>query len=197
LVQAAPYWLGAGLAVAFAGQEAADLTAHAYYIVDGWYFGGELLFRQEMGSMDVIGIEEQCGIQIRAIPSFAHQVDDAPADDHEQRQRTLEAVDGAQLQGLDFAAVLENVEEYLDFSLRPGPVDQFDYLLMRAGLPDRQQSPLNGFGAGWCLHFTRYQTSHRQSAEQGGCPFVLFRLVYKAMALTTAHAMMHYSGSTF
>ena len=61
--------------------------------------------------MDFIGIEEQCGVQIRARSPFTHQVGDAPGDDHEQGQCTLQTVDGTQLQRFDLAAVLEDVEK--------------------------------------------------------------------------------------
>jgi len=58
-------------------------------------------------------------------------VGDAPGDDHEQGQCTLQTVDGTQLQRFDLAAVLEDVEKNLYFPSGSVPIDEFGYLLMR------------------------------------------------------------------
>ena len=85
--------------------------------------------------MDFIGIKEQCGIQIRAGSSFTHQVGDAPRDDHEQRQSTLQTVDGTQLQCFDLVAVLDDVEKNFEFPPCAVPIDQFGCLPMRGDVP--------------------------------------------------------------
>lgn len=68
-----------------------------------------------MSATDFIGIEKQPRIKLGAVPALAHEVSDAPGDNHEQCQRPFNALDGLQLQPLDFAAFLEDVEIDFDF----------------------------------------------------------------------------------
>jgi len=64
--------------------------------------------------MPFIWVEEQVGGQVRAGPAESHQHRNAPGNDQVQRDGALQAVDRPRLQGLDPAAVLEDVEEDLD-----------------------------------------------------------------------------------
>lgn len=58
-----------------------------------------------------------------------------------------ELVHRIELQLLDAAAVLERVEQYLDFPARAVPVDELDRLFWRLHQPVAQQSPLHGLDA--------------------------------------------------
>ena len=68
--------------------------------------------------MPFILVEEQVGGQVRTGPTESHQKSNSPGDDQVQRDGALQAVDRPQLQGLDPAAVLEDVEEDLDIPSR-------------------------------------------------------------------------------
>ncbi len=73
--------------------------------------------------MPFVLVEEQVGGQVWAGPAASHQHRNAPGHDQVQRNSALQAVDRPQLQGLDPAAVLEDVEEEAsrpeEFHLRP------------------------------------------------------------------------------
>jgi hypothetical protein len=70
-----------------------------------------------------------------------------------QRDRLLQLVERVELQLLDAIAVLERVEQYLDFPACAVPVDEFSRLLDRIDWPVGQQSPLHGLDALRCVDF--------------------------------------------
>ena len=113
-LQPDPDRFDARLAVAFARQETAEHGHQSQDLVESWWVSRRLLLVEEIGGMPFILVEEQVGGQVRTRPAESHQHRNPPGDDQVQRDGALQCVDRLQLQGLDPAAVLENVEEDLD-----------------------------------------------------------------------------------
>ena len=68
--------------------------------------------------MAFVLVEEQFGGQVRAGPAESHEQRNAPGNNQVERDGALQAVDRLQLEGLNAAAVLEDVEEDLDIPSR-------------------------------------------------------------------------------
>ena len=75
-----------------------------------------------------IGIEAQRGWQLWAGAAQPHQPRNAPGHHHEQRERALDLFQAGQLQRLDPATVLQDVEQHLDLPACPIPLNQFNDL---------------------------------------------------------------------
>ena len=105
-----PDCLRAGFAIALASEETAEACDQAQYLIElGLH--RHTRFREQVGSPNFIGIEEQMRVQIRTAPAQAHQIGHTPSHHKKQRQRTLESFKRAQLQLFDLTAVLQNVEQ--------------------------------------------------------------------------------------
>jgi hypothetical protein len=102
-------------------------------LVESGWVSRRLLLVEEIGGMPFVLVEEQVGGQVWAGPAASHQHRNAPGHDQVQRDSALQAVDRPQLQGLDPAAVLEDVEEDLDLPTCTIPVNQFCHLVDRLG----------------------------------------------------------------
>src|SRR5260370_17120147 len=87
-------------------------------------------------------------VQIRASSPQPHQIGHAPSHHKKQRQCTLESINRAQLQLFDLTAVLQNVEQDLDFPSRPIPLDKFDRFIQRGSRTVGQQTPFDRLNAG-------------------------------------------------
>src|SRR5471032_1233182 len=147
VTQSLPNRLGARLAIAFSGQEATDPCDHTHHLVQARRGRRQRLIEQISG-LDLIRVEEQLGVQVRTCAAHAHQVGDAPRYHQVQRQCTLDTLDGAQLQLLNAAAILQHVEQHFDFPARPVPVDQFADCSRVGGDTVGQQTPFDRLDAG-------------------------------------------------
>jgi len=99
---------------------------------------------------DLVDIEEQFGVQIRAGAAHAHQISDTAGG-------AFEWFDRAQLLCLDAASVLQHVEPNLDFPARAVPVNEFGGLLQRRRFAVSQQAPFDRLHTGGCVEFTSDQ----------------------------------------
>jgi hypothetical protein len=117
---------------------------------------------EQVCRLDLVGIEEQPGVQVRTGATHSHQVSDAPCHDQIQGQGTLDAFDRAQLKFLDLAAVLQDVEQHFDFPAGAIPVDQLGHLGHAGGGAVGQQAPFDRLGAGRGAVFARDDAGNRQ-----------------------------------
>jgi hypothetical protein len=106
--ESAPDRFRAGFAVALAPEESAQACDKSQHFVE-LGLGRAAHFREQVGTANFVGIEEQMRVQIRAITSQPHQIGHAPSHYQEQRQCALKLLDRAQLQRLDAASILHDV----------------------------------------------------------------------------------------
>ncbi|MEX3582812.1 MAG: hypothetical protein VB137_09710 [Burkholderia sp.] len=88
-LQAFPDRLRAGFAIAFAGKKTTALGHQSNHVVQPWRVRRPSLVHQQVRTMDLVWVEEQCCLEIRAGSTEPHQIRNAPCHNHKQRQRTL------------------------------------------------------------------------------------------------------------
>lgn len=144
IFQPKPDCFDAWLTIAFAGQEAADAGDLSQDIVEA-RLGRRRLCSQQIGSLNLVRVEEQRGIQVGTGAAKPHQMGDAPGHHEVQCQGAFNAFDSAQLQRLDPAGILEYVKQDLDFPPCAVPVDQLGGVRRRVGAAIGQQPSFDRF----------------------------------------------------
>ena len=157
-LQTEPDGFDARFSVAFACKEAAEHGDQSQDLVESWEVSGWFLLVKEVGGMPFIFVEEQDGGQFGAGSAESHQHSNPPGDHEVQCDGTLQTSDGSQLQSLNAAAVLEDVEEDLDFPACAIPVNQFRHLFERLGGAIGQQAPLDRATAGRWIDLLGHHT---------------------------------------
>lgn len=125
----------AGFAIALAAEEAAQMGDAANHVPRTWRGIRHRLLRQNVGHLPLRGREQQGRIQIRMdSPQTDHPLQ-TPGHHNGDRTGQFDLANGPRLQCLDPTAVLQPIEEHLDFPVRPILVDQLRSGFKTDGLP--------------------------------------------------------------
>lgn len=140
---------------------------------------------EQVRAANLVDIEEQFGVQIRAGAARSHQIRDTPSHYHEQRQSAFEPLDRAQLQSFNTETVLQHVEQNLDFPVSPIPINEFDHLLPRRRFAVGQQAPFDRLDAGGRIELARH---HRARGRD------TLAFVRRQLDTLQSHMLAHFAG---
>src|SRR5579864_4485912 len=120
-----------------------------------------------MSAMYLVSRKEERRVQLRTRPAQTHEPCNTPRYDHVQRECLLDPLHLRQLQRLNPAGVLQDIEVHFDLPPRSVPVNEFDERIRISRFAVGHKTPDNGLSARWRIHLARLDAGECDTGPPG------------------------------
>lgn len=159
---AQPEGLHAGFAIALGTEEATKPWNAGNHFANARCGFRHRVLRQNVRRLPLLGREQQGRISgpDESVPAATSTANAKPPPF--RSPGPVQSCQWPPLQVGDSAAVLQHIEQHLDFPSCPMPVDEFRHCFKTSGLPIGQEPPFDWLDSLGRIHFARHQESHPQ-----------------------------------
>ena len=157
-----PNSLGAGVAIAFAAEEAAETGDEPGHLAQRWRdVWGRFPMGDDPGGPPFFRVEDHFAREVGAFPSPRDEMENPPRDDPVEDQGALQPLKRPQLQRFDPATRFQDPKEDFDQPAATIPLNQLHDRVQGVGGAVGQQPPVNGRGPLRRTVFTRQNRGDR------------------------------------